>query len=125
MQFSRHSHFSDGEKGLEDYVDRAIHNGLLAYGCTDHAPIPGISVGMMDMDNLNPYLKKIDILKDQYKHKIQIYKSLEVDYIPNVISVDSAHIVNAELDYTLGAVHYVDSLASGIPWGFEASVRKL
>ena len=36
-----HSHFSDGIKGPEVYLKRAIEEGLKVYGFSDHAPIPG------------------------------------------------------------------------------------
>ncbi|MCB0628893.1 MAG: histidinol-phosphatase [Saprospiraceae bacterium] len=116
-----HSHFSDGRLTPEDYLKNAIDQHLLLYGFADHAPVPIDNFGAMTMKQLEGYLMEVDRLKERYGQQIQIYKSLEVDYIPGVINVHSPHIQAADLDYTVGAVHFVDRFADGRPWGFEAS----
>jgi histidinol-phosphatase (PHP family) len=116
-----HSHFSDGRLSPEDYLKNAIDQELLLYGFSDHAPIPDAGFGAMDIQDLPNYLQEVDRLKEQYGDRIQIYKSLEVDYIPEMINVESQHIRDADLDYTIGAVHYVNFFDDGRPWGFEAS----
>lgn len=124
MQFANyhaHSNFSDGHGSPETYLQTAIGQGLKAYGFADHAPIPLAGVGVMSFQQLPYYLAEIDRLKAVYADQIQIYKSLEVDYIPNVLTVNSPSIKAINLDYTVGAVHYVDYLADGQPWGFEGS----
>jgi len=121
--FHSHSNFSDGYGSPEMYVQNAIEQNLIAYGISDHAPIPLEGVGPMEIVQLTDYLAKIEQLQGFHQDKIQIYKSLEVDYIPDVISIDSAHILDANLDYTIGAVHYVDYLDDGTPWGFEGSIH--
>lgn len=120
---NHHSHtlYSDGLTTPEKYLEAAIEQGLHAYGFSDHAPIPMDNFGLMPMENLETYLSTVEQLKKQYEGKIQVYKSLEVDYIPGLISVDSEHIAQAKLDYTIGAVHYIDFLPNGEPWGFEGS----
>ncbi|PHN06471.1 histidinol-phosphatase [Flavilitoribacter nigricans] len=119
-----HSNFSDGRLSPEDYLKNAIDQELLLYGFSDHAPIPHADFGAMKMEDLAAYLSEVDRLKEQYGDRIQIYKSLEVDYIPGMISLESRHIKEADLDYTIGAVHYVDFFPDGRPWGFEASVAQ-
>lgn len=119
-----HSHFSDGKLTPEDYLQHAIAQNLLVYGFSDHAPIPGENFGAMAISQLPTYLDEIDRLKATYGKDIQVYRSLEVDFIPGVISVDSEHIREARLDYTVGAVHYVDRFADGYHWGFESSHEK-
>lgn len=118
-----HSHFSDGRLTPEDYLKNAIDQQLLVYGFSDHAPIPNANFGAMKMENLPAYFQEIDRLQNDYGDQIQIYRSLEVDYIPDLISIDSPHIREANLDYTIGAVHYVDFFPDGRPWGFEASAE--
>jgi histidinol-phosphatase (PHP family) len=119
-----HSHFSDGALSPEDYVKRAIFQNLKVYGFSDHAPIPSQWVGIMEMDQLRAYLREVDRLKEVYAKNIQLYKGLEVDYIPGVIDLNAAYIREAGLDYTIGAVHYVDQLPNGRPWGFQSSHEK-
>ncbi|HMQ46412.1 MAG TPA: histidinol-phosphatase [Saprospiraceae bacterium] len=124
MQFANHhahSHFSDGRLSPEDYLQEALRQGLHTYGFSDHAPIPNATFGAMKLEKLSDYLQEIDRLKEQYRGKIEVYKSLEVDYIPGLISPGSAHIQAAQLDYTIGAVHFVGQFADGLYWGFEHS----
>lgn len=116
-----HSHFSDGRASAEDFLLEALEQGLLLYGFSDHAPIPLADFGSMAMSELAGYANEIERLRAMYGDRIQIYRSLEVDYIPDLISVDSEHIQRAELDYSIGAVHYVDYLDNGRPWGYESS----
>lgn len=125
QQVNHHAHscFSDGQLHPQDYVQEALLQALEGYGFADHAPIPGASISLMSLDDLNAYNLTIDQLKNDYGHRIRLYKALEVDYIPGLINVQSPHIQQANLDYTVGAVHYVDQLNDGTPWGFEASVE--
>jgi len=126
MQFANyhaHSNFSDGQETPETYLQNAIQQNLKAYGFADHAPIPIANFGAMSLQKLPNYLAEIDRLKAVYAGQIQVYKALEVDYIPNVINVNSDHILAANLDYTIGAVHFVDAFANGRPWGFEGTTE--
>ena len=116
-----HSHFSDGRASAEDFLLEAIEQGLLLYGFSDHAPIPLADVGLMAQSELAGYVNEIERLRATYGDRIQIYRSLEIDYIPDVIHVDSEHLGDADLDYRIGAVHYVDYLDNGQPWGYESS----
>ena len=118
-----HSHFSDGRLSPEDYLQNAIKQGLETYGFSDHAPIDLPGVGAMSRETLPKYLAEIDRLKEAYGDQIGIYKSLEVDYIPNVIDAATDYIVAAGLDYVIGAVHFVDYFADGRPWSFESSLE--
>lgn len=124
--YHAHSHFSDGQGEPEAYLREAIAQKLVAYGFSDHAPIlfdPTRPYAFMDLQQLSGYLAEIERLKKAYSGQIQVYKSLEVDYVPGAINVDSEHIRNAGLDYTIGAVHFVDYAAKGRPWYFSASER--
>ena len=124
MQFANfhaHSNFSDGKEAPETYLKNAIKQGLRIYGFSDHAPLPIDNFGAMHMSQLPAYLSEIDRLKEAYSDRIQVYKSLEVDYISDVINIHSEHIQSAKLDYTIGAVHFIGYLENGLPWGFEGS----
>lgn len=118
-----HSHFSDGRLSPEEYIRQALAQNLTTYGFSDHAPIPGSSVGLMELEQQSQYLAEIERLQGLFGDRIQIYKGLEVDYIPGVISMASEHIQAAGLDYIIGAVHFVDQFADGQPWGFEGSAE--
>ena len=121
--YHAHSHFSDGREGPEIYLQNAIQQGLKAYGFSDHAPIPIDNFGSMSTEQLEAYGAEIDRLKASFGDQLHIYKSLEVDFIPDVINITSPHIQEAKLDYTIGAVHFIDYLDNGRPWGFEGSAE--
>ena len=114
-----HTRYSDGVGEPRDYVEQALREGFSPYGFSDHAPIPPHDMGSMKLAELAEYSRIIDRLKQEYADRIRLYKSLEVDYIPGVMNVDSPHILEANLDYTIGAVHYVDYLPDGQPWSFQ------
>lgn len=120
---NHHSHtsFSDGVYSPEQYLLSAIRQNLKVYGFSDHAPLPIEGFGAMSPKKLPEYLAEIDRLKEEYQDQIQIYKGLEVDYIPGVIDMNTDYIKEANLDFSLGAVHYVGTLANGLPWGFQSS----
>ena len=114
-----HTRYSDGVGAPRDYVERALQEGFSQYGFSDHAPIPLHDMGSMKLAELADYSQTITGLQQQYANRITLYKSLEVDYIPGVMNVQSPHILAAGLDYTVGAVHYVDYLPDGQPWSFQ------
>jgi histidinol-phosphatase (PHP family) len=123
QRFSHHCHtlFSDGKTTPEAFLVKAKEEKMLSLGFSDHAPIPPTDLTGIRIENLQNYLEEIERLKQQTGEDLQIYKGLEVDYIPGLICVNSGHIVNADLDYTLGAVHYVDHFNDGSHWGYESS----
>lgn len=116
-----HTHFSDGQFEPERYVKEALDQNMEIYGFSDHAPIPNKYIGAMSLAGLQEYLNEIDRLKQKYQGQIQLYKSLEVDYIPGFINIHTDYIQAADLDYTIGAVHFVDFFPDGRPWGFQSS----
>lgn len=123
QRFNHHCHtlFSDGKTTPEAFLFKAEEEKMFTLGFSDHAPIPPTDLTGIRIENLQNYLNEIERLKQFAVGDLQIYKGLEVDYIPGLISVKSNHIVNAELDYTLGAVHYVDCFNDGSHWGYENS----
>ncbi len=114
-----HTRYSDGVGEPEDYVRASLAAHFTAYGFSDHAPIPPGDVGSMNMADLPQYVRETERLRTAYAGRLKLFRSLEVDYIPDVINVDSPHIKSANLDYTVGAVHYVDYLEDGRPWSFQ------
>ena len=119
-----HSNFSDGKGDVSEYLEEAIRQNMLVYGFSDHAPISIAEISCMDLDSLQNYTSVTDELKSTYMNKIQIYRGLEVDFIPGIIDVTSDHILSCNLDYSIGAVHYVEAFPNGIPWGFESTSER-
>jgi histidinol-phosphatase (PHP family) len=112
-----HSHYCDGKGTLSEYVEAARNGGMVSIGFSSHAPIPGVSCKWtMKMERLPEYLREIEKLKT-VSEGIEIYKGLEIDFIPGKISPnDYRHT----LDYTIGSVHFVDAY-EGTPWEIDGA----
>ncbi|MFW5872686.1 MAG: histidinol-phosphatase [bacterium] len=123
MYTNYHSHTSycDGKEKHENYIVKAIEKGLLAYGFSSHAPVPFECKWTMKKSRVGEYLNIIDELKEKYSGQIEIYKSLEVDYIPGMVGPGSNFIKSLNLDYTIGAIHFIDNFEDGDPWNVDGS----
>jgi histidinol-phosphatase (PHP family) len=110
-----HSHYCDGKGTLPEYVAAARAQGMPAIGFSSHAPVPFECVWCMQANRLEDYLTAVESLK-KLTPDIELYKGLEVDFIPNIISPrDFAQ----RLDYTVGSVHFVDAFPDGRPWEID------
>ena len=105
--FHQHSNFSDGDFPPEDYVNNAIELGFSAIGFTEHSPLPFDNPFSLKQKNIHEYIKTIDVLKAKYADKINIYRALEMDYIPRM-STNFDYWKNAcKTDYLIGSVHLI------------------
>lgn len=119
--YHSHSTFCDGSSCIEDYILEAIEQGFASYGISSHAPIPFKVKWCMDEKKLKSYIRFIEYLKDKWKSQIEIYKSLEIDYIPGLSGPNSSLIKSINLDYTIGSIHFVDFLNPSTPWEIDGS----
>ncbi|HOX82652.1 MAG TPA: histidinol-phosphatase [Chryseolinea sp.] len=113
--FHTHSNYCDGKGELTDYVLEAKAKNMISLGFSSHAPIPFPCKWCMKTDDLLQYLLAVDQLKAKHK-EIDLYKSLEIDFIPNVTS--PSDFAN-RLDYTIGSVHFVEKLPDGTFWEID------
>ncbi len=116
-----HSSFCDGKYSLKKYVTQAIHLGMTSLGFSSHAPLPFPCDWCMKSESLLPYLSIIGQLKRQFKHEVELYAGLEVDYIPDHVSPTYFQKQEPQLDYTIGSIHYVDFFNNGTPWEVDGS----
>lgn len=116
-----HTTFSDGRSALAAVLAKAAEEGLTGIGITDHSPIPLRGVGHFDPAALPRYATAVRDAARRYAGRLEVYLGMEVDYIPGVVHVDVPRIAALAADYHIGAVHYVDAFADGLPFGFEAS----
>ena len=119
--YHSHTNFSDGTDEPAVYADAALAQGMLAYGFSCHVPMPFYCAWSMKMEKLAEYSEMIEILKREYRGQLQVYRSLEIDYIPNVIGPKSQFILDAKLDYTVGSIHFVDQFADGTHWEIDGT----
>ncbi|MEP6735077.1 MAG: histidinol-phosphatase [Chryseolinea sp.] len=112
-----HSNYCDGKGELKEYVHQALKNKMISIGFSSHAPVPFQSVWCMKRELLDRYLREIDTL-DNTTTGIEIYKGLEVDFVPGLIGpTDFAQ----KLDYTIGSIHFVDAFDDGKPWEIDGT----
>ncbi len=109
--FSYHTHtnYCDGKAAAEAFINRAIDLQMNAIGFSSHAPFPiAVSWNMAESD-LKCYVDEIRALSIKFQNEIDVYLSLELDYIPDVTQEFSKIKADCNLDYTIGSVHLVKS----------------
>lgn len=120
--YHTHTRYCDGSSEPENYVTAAIKKGFTALGFSAHAPLPFKTEWNLSQANIDPYCAEILDLRKKYKDHIEIYLSLEIDYIPG-ISKDFDDLKNTyNLDYTIGAVHLVKSPDNVEIWFIDGPV---
>ncbi len=119
--YHSHTNYCDGDADPEIYILAAIEEGLLAYGFSSHAPVPFDCKWTMNKQRIGDYSRYIDFLQHKYRDKIEIYKSLEIDYIPGVIGVSHPSIQKLNLDYSIGSIHFIDKFPDGMPWEIDGN----
>ncbi len=95
---------------IDEYIDEAIKNGTKYFGFSDHAPMDFDPKYRMSFEQMAQYEKDILDAKNRYKDKIEILLAYEVDYLKGYID---DRILNSNVDYLIGSVHFLDS------WGFD------
>src|SRR4051812_37908640 len=95
--YHSHSKYCDGKGELADYIQAARKAKVTSMGFSSHAPVPFDCKWCMKKENLQLYLSEINDLKKSTTD-IEIYKSLEIDFVPGIIS---PYQFKDELDYTI------------------------
>ena len=91
----------------EDYILEAIDKKISILGFSDHGPFKEDSEDYkMKFETFPDYLSTIDNLKEKYKNKIEILKSVEIEYFPNKISFYEELLSEYKLDYLLLGQHF-------------------
>lgn len=95
---------------MEEYIVKAIEEGIDVFGFSCHNPMAFDSKYRMRFEELPLYLDSIKTLKEKYIEKIEILSALEIDFLPPFME-DS--LFEIPLDYRIGAVHFLGD------WGFD------
>ena len=103
--YHTHNDLCDGKGKAEEYVESAVAKGFSALGFSSHAPLPLDNAWTLSNEKLPIYLAEIDRLKAVWNDKIQVYKGLEIDYIPGSQAPGDPRWTALKLDYTIGSVH--------------------
>ena len=107
FNFHQHSNFSDGAFSPKDYVIKALELGFSAMGFTEHSPLPFENPFSLKENNIENYFAAIESVKRKEGSQINIFRALEMDFIPGM-SVDFNYWKNkCKTDYLIGSVHLV------------------
>ncbi|RZT96112.1 histidinol-phosphatase (PHP family) [Ancylomarina subtilis] len=111
MYFSYHTHtnYCDGKAKAEAFIQRAIELQMKSVGFSSHAPFPVEVSWNMAENQLNNYVSEIRALSEKYQNEIDVYLSLELDYIPGITKPFAQVKETLGLDYTIGSVHLIQS----------------
>jgi histidinol-phosphatase (PHP family) len=104
IDYHVHTLFSDGRKGLQDYIDQAVKRRLAEIGFSDHIHFQKASWSM-DFANLPNYLNQINAIKQT--SRISVKAGLEVEFVPSKMDGFMQMLKKFDLDYLLGSVHYI------------------
>lgn len=90
----------------EDYVISAIENNVSILGFSDHGPFESSNLDFrMPFSEFPEYLRSIDNLKEKYTGKIQLLKSVEIEYFPYELNFYEKLLSQYNLDYLLLGQH--------------------
>lgn len=110
-QTNYHSHcdYCDGHAPMEDFVQAAIAAGFTSYGVSSHSPLPDYTGhnNVLQRDKVDEYINEIKRLKIKYANKIELYASMEIDYIDDEFNPANEYFQSLELDYRIGSVHFL------------------
>ncbi len=107
--FHTHTQYSDGRDTPEAFVKQAIALNMKALGFSDHSPLPFNNKFSVKESELQHYAAEVRRLSVAYKDKLDIFLSIEMDYIPGISENFAGLRERIGLDYVIGSVHLVGS----------------
>ena len=114
MLFNYHTHtkrcgHANGED--EEYVEKAIQNGVKTLGFSDHAPylfdIPSPSTHRMEVRAIEDYANSINALKKEYEKDIRILLGFELEYYPKTHEKEMEFLRSVNPEYIILGQHYI------------------
>ena len=115
--FHTHGNYCDGATPMSDFLPAADQYHVSVLGFSSHAPVPFNCSWCMKKEQFKDYLAEVDLLKKENPH-LDIYKGLEVDFIPETVSPAD---FKKHLDYTIGSIHFVDQFEDGKHWEIDGT----
>ena len=113
------SYCKHAEGEMEEYVEAAIRNGITEICFSDHIPLPGgyDSAHRMSLDDMEPYLEKISILKRKYR-EVNILFGIEADYIEGYEEYLENFLSAYPFDLVIMSIHFIKRWPPG-QWVFD------
>lgn len=107
-----HTQFCDGHAPMEEFVVEAIDQGFIHLGFTPHSPISVDSPCNMSRESVQTYFDEIERLKRAYGDRINIYTSMEIDYVSVGDGPANDYFQSLPLDYRIGSIHFIPDIAN-------------
>jgi histidinol-phosphatase (PHP family) len=105
-----HTQFCDGHAPMEEFVTEAIALGFTHLGFTPHSPISVESPVNMSREQVQEYFDEMERLRRIYGDRINLYTSMEVDYVSVGDGPASDYFQQLPLDYRIGSVHFIPAI---------------
>lgn len=114
QHFNLHTHsiYSDGKSQPREIVEEAVRQGLVQLGFSEHSPLPFDNTFSVKTEKMPEYVAEINLLKEEYRDRIEIHCGLEADYISGVSETFAVTKEKYHLDYLIGGVHLVGQSAN-------------
>ncbi len=112
----QHSIYSDGKDEPLKYVEKAIELNFSAIGFTEHSPLPFDTPFSLKKENIQNYIDEIYSLKKRFSDKLEIYRALEMDFVPHILEDFDYWKAKCKTDYLIGSVHLVSSSKENPLW---------
>lgn len=94
-----------------EYVQRAIDGGLKTIGFSDHAPFMfpdgHQSRYRVPVEEAEEYIKSINALKEEFKHKIDIKVGFEMEYYPRYFKDMLKYVCSLGIEYLILGQHFI------------------
>ena len=105
-----HTQYCDGHAPIEEFVTEAIALGFTHLGFTPHSPISVDSPVNMTRGQVQEYFDEMERLRRAYGDRINLYTSMEIDYVGVGDGPASDYFLQLPLDYRIGSVHFIPAL---------------
>lgn len=103
----QHSLFSDGKEPARKYAEKAVELGFSAIGFSEHSPLPFQNNFSLKEEKVDEYIETIEDLKKEFEGRLNIYRALEMDFIPEMSEDFNFWRKRVQADYLIGSIHLV------------------
>ena len=107
--FHSHTQFCDGRETMEAMARQAVACDMKHYGFSPHSPIPLPSSCNMSALCVDEYVAEFNRLKSLYDGVINLYLSMEIDFLGDKWGASNPYFDSIPLDYRLSSIHFISS----------------
>ena len=105
--FHAHTPFCDGRDEMDSMVVAAIQSGFEIFSFSPHSPVPIPSPCNMEESAVKRYFEEFESLRERYAGRINLLRSMEIDYLGTEWGPHTDYFQQLPLDYRLGSVHFI------------------